>query len=239
MKQIGEFTGFSQKALDFLHDLANNNNKAWFDEHKQIYEQEILAPAPAFVAALGERLKTISPAIEYDTHSNGSGSMMRIYRDTRFSDDKTPYKTNVAFAFWEGPRKKMENPSFGFQFGTWGAGLYAGQWVFPKDLLPRYQQAVDQEMTGTALVEAINQVRSAGVYAIAGEQYAKVPRGYATDHPRADLLRYKGLHVSSPQIDRAVLCTPALVDVIFDHCRQMAPVQQWLVQVERQALIGS
>lgn len=239
MKQIGEFTGFSQQALDFLNELANNNNKAWFDEHKQIYEQEILAPAPAFVAALGERLKAISPDIEYDTRSNGSGSMMRIYRDTRFSDDKTPYKTNVAFAFWQGPRKKMENPSFGFQFGTWGAGLYAGQWAFPKDLLPRYQEAVDHETTGQALAAVIQQVRNAGAYTIEGEQYAKVPRTYAPDHPRADLLRYKGLYVSSPQIDRATLCTPALVDVIFEHCRKMAPVQQWLVQVERQGMTGS
>lgn len=233
MKKIDEFKGFSPKALAFLEELARNNDKQWFDEHKPIYEQEILAHVPAFVAALGERLQTISPAIVYDTRTNGAGSMMRIYRDTRFSEDKTPYKTNVAFAFWEGTRKKMENPSFGFQFGTWGAGLYAGQWVFPKDLLPRYQQAVASPTGGAALTEAIEQVRSAGAYTIQGDQYAKVPRGYAADHPRADLLRYKGLYVSSPQIERQVLFTPALVDVIFDHCKKMAPVQQWLVQVEQ------
>ena len=233
MKVVRDFQGFSQKALTFLEELANNNTKAWFDEHKAIYEQEILAQVPAFVAALGECLKTISPAIEYDTRANGAGSMMRIYRDTRFSDDKTPYKTNVAFAFWEGPRKKMENPSFGFQFGTWGAGLYAGQWVFPKDLLPRYQQAVAHPTTGAALVDALAQVRAAGAYVIQGEQYAKVPRGYTVDQPRADLLRYKGLYVSSPQIDRALLLTPALIDVLFTHCQKMAPVQQWLAQVER------
>jgi len=236
MKAVSEFKGFSAKALTFLDDLANHNHKAWFDEHKQIYEEEILAQAPAFVTALGERLQTIAPAIVYDPRVNGAGSMMRIYRDTRFSDDKTPYKTNVAFAFWQGPRKKMENPSFGFQFGTWGAGLYAGQWVFPKDLLPRYQQAVDQEATGSALLEAMSQVRQAGPYVIQGEQYAKIPRGYTADHPRAELLRYKGLYVSSPQIDRNVLLTPALIDLLFAHCQNMAPVQQWLVQVEHRTL---
>lgn len=233
MKPAREFQGFSLAALTFLDELANNNTKAWFNEHKSIYDEEILAQVPAFVTALGERLQTISPALEYDTRINGAGSMMRIYRDTRFSDDKTPYKTNVAFAFWEGPRKKMENPSFGFQFGTWGAGLYAGQWVFPKDFLPRYQQAVVHPTTGPTLVEAMTQVRAAGAYVIQGDQYAKVPRGYAADHPRAELLRYKGLYVSSPQIDRSVLLTPALVDVLFAHCQKMAPVQQWLAQVER------
>ena len=227
----GQFPGFSQAALDFLENLAANNNKEWFDEHKEIYQKEIIALVPAFVAALGERLQQISPGITYDTRTNGAGSMMRIYRDTRFAKDKTPYKTNIAFAFWEGPRKKMENPSFGFQFGTWGAGLYAGQWVFPKDLLPRYQQAVADDKQGAALETVIAAIENAGAYSVQGEQYKKVPRGYPADHPRADLLRYKGLHVSSPQLEPGILLTADLVDVLFDHCRKMAPLQQWLVQL--------
>lgn len=229
-----EFPGFSQTVFNFLDELAANNNKAWFDEHKEIYQQEIIAKVPAFVAALGERLQEISPAIVYDTRTNGAGSMMRIYRDTRFSKDKTPYKTNLAFSFWEGPRKKMENPSFGLQFGTWGVGLYAGEWGFAKDLLPLYQQAVDEEQRGTELAEILAQIQQAGAYEIGGEQYKKVPRGYPADHPRVDLLRYKGLHASSPQLDRSVMLTPECVDILFTHCQIMAPLQQWLVRLENQ-----
>ncbi len=135
------FSGFPEDALTFLHELSDNNEKSWFDANKQRYHDAILAHVPAFVTALGQRLQSeISPGIVYDTRTNGAGSMMRIYRDVRFSRDKTPYKTNMAFIFWEGPRKKMENPSFGFQFGTWGGGLYGGVFGFTKELLDAYRQ---------------------------------------------------------------------------------------------------
>lgn len=227
-----EFSGFSPAVLEFLDGLEANNNKAWFEEHKEIYQQEIIAQVPTFVTALGERLQTISPGITYDTRTNGAGSMMRIYRDTRFSKDKTPYKTNLAFVFWEGPRKKMENPSFGLQFGTWGCGLYAGQWRFARELLPGYQEAVADDERGAELAHIIAEIQGAGDYTVEGEQYKRVPRGYPADHPRSHLLRYKGLHVSSPQLDREVMLTPQCVDVLFRHCQTMAPLQRWLVRLE-------
>lgn len=137
------FAGFPAGVLAFLHELSQNNDKAWFEANKHRYTEGVLAHAPAFVTTLGERLQAeISPGITYDTRTNGAGSLMRIYRDTRLSKDKTPYKTNVAFAFWERPRRKMENSSFGFQFGTFGAGLYGGMWNFPKDMLEPYRNAV-------------------------------------------------------------------------------------------------
>lgn len=227
-----EFPGFSPAILEFLDGLEANNNKEWFEEHKEIYQQEIIAQAPAFVTALGERLQEIFLGITYDTRTNGAGSMTRIYRDTRFSKDKTPYKTNLAFIFWEGPRKKMENPSFGLQFGTWGLGLYAGQFGFSKELLPRYQEAVAENKRGDELTQIIAQIQGAGDYAVEGEQYKRVPRGYAADHPRAHLLRYKGLRVSSPQLDRSVMLTSQCVDLLFAHCQTTDPLQQWLVRLE-------
>ena len=227
------FPGFPEDALRFLYELSQNNDKSWFDANKQRYQESILAPAPAFVAALGERLKEgISPNIVYDTRVNGAGSMMRIYRDVRFSKDKTPYKTNIAFSFWEGPRKKMENPSFGLQFGTDGPGLYAGVWGFAKDLLEKYRQAVLDERQGAALVAALAEVEAAGGYGIHGEQYKRVPRGFDADHPRAELLKYKGLHAFSPQFDIRKVTTPEFVDLCYAHCKAMAPLQQWLVSID-------
>lgn len=226
------FAGFSPAIFVFLDGLESNNNKEWFEAHKEIYKNEIMAQAPDFVTALGERLQAISPNITYDTRTNGAGSMMRIYRDTRFSKDKTPYKTNLAFVFWEGPRKKMENPSFGLQFGTWGCGLYAGQWSFARELLPHFQAAVDDEKRGKELADIIAEIQAAGAYTVEGEQYKRIPKGYLAEHPRADLLRYKGLHVSSPQLDREIMLAPQCVDVLFEHCQAMAPLQQWLVRLE-------
>jgi len=107
------FSGFPEEGLQFLTDLGQNNDRDWFDARKQTYTDTIVSPALAFVEALGERLQIISPHIQYDTRTNGAGSLMRIYRDTRFSADKRPYKTWVGIRFWEGGRKARQgdNPS--------------------------------------------------------------------------------------------------------------------------------
>ncbi|MEM7535287.1 MAG: DUF2461 domain-containing protein [Chloroflexota bacterium] len=226
------FNGFPKEGLHFLLELSNNNNKEWFDEHKHIYKETIIANVPSFVTALGERLKTISPHIVYDTKTNGAGSMMRIYRDTRFSKDKTPYKTNVAFLFWEGPRKKAENPSYGLQFGTSGAGLYGGQWGFPKETLAAYREAVIDDKLGSELEAVIAGIESSGDYTVESEQYKRVPRGYDANHPRANLLLYKGLHVSA-SFDLDLVTNPDLVDVCFEHCNNMASLHHWLVKLDQ------
>ncbi len=227
-----KFTGFPMDVVDFLHELAQNNDRTWFEANKHRYSEGVIANVPAFVEALGSRLQTeISQGIIYDTRTNGAGSMMRIYRDTRFSKDKTPYKTNIAFAFWEGPRKKMENPSFGFQFGTFGAGLYGGLWQFEKNFLQAYREAVVDDVTGLQLVQAIERVRAAGNYTIGADLYKRLPRGYDEESPRAQFLKYKGLHASSPQFDIEIVSKPELVDVCLEHCKNMAPIQQWLVHI--------
>jgi uncharacterized protein (TIGR02453 family) len=228
------FEGFPADTLAFLSELSENNEKTWFDANKQRYRNDVIANVPAFVATLGERLQDgISPGIVYDTRTNGAGSMMRIYRDVRFSRDKTPYKTNIAFAFWEGQRKKMENPSFGFQFGTSGTGLYGGVWGFPKDMIDKYRAAVLDDKLGPELEAVIAEVEAAGDYTISGDLYKRVPRGYDTDHPRAELLKYKGLHASSSQFDIQIVTTPELVDVCYEQCKAMAPLQQWLVRLDQ------
>jgi uncharacterized protein (TIGR02453 family) len=79
------FDGFPPGGLTFLANLEQNNNKVWFERNKNRYQQDLLAPAQGFVAAMGEALQTLVPEIQYDTRANGSGSLMRIYRDVRFS----------------------------------------------------------------------------------------------------------------------------------------------------------
>lgn len=232
MSAIPEFTGFPQAGLQFLRDLSANNNKDWFDTHKNTYIETVRTPAQALVAALGERLQGISPDIRFDTRTNGSGSLMRINRDVRFSADKSPYKTNIAMMFWQGPGKKMDMPGFGLQISPFGeTGTMGGMFGFSKTMLQAYREAVAHDDLGPALVEAVDAVRSAGEYRISGEHYKRVPRGFDADHPRAEWLKYAGLHATSPQIPDDVLTSPAMVDVCFDHFKNMAPIQQWLVRV--------
>lgn len=225
------FAGFPETGLQFLAELGQNNNRDWFNERKPIYQENIVAPAVAFIEDLGERLKFISPHIQYDTRTNGQGSMMRIYRDTRFSEDKSPYKTWVGIRFWEGPGKASANPGFFFGFDATGGGLHVGMHGFDKSMLAAYRKAVDSEELGSELTSILEAVKSYRDYEIRGLHYKRVPRGYDPEHPRARLLRFNTLYASTPGIEPAVLASPDLVDVVMDHCQNMAPLQQWLVKV--------
>jgi uncharacterized protein (TIGR02453 family) len=155
--------------------------------------------------------------------------LLRIYRDTRFSQDKTPYKTNVAMMFTPEGYKRMEAPGFGLQMTPQQVELVAGLFGFSKPQLEAYRAAVIDDKRGTALVQAVGQVQSSGEYLLGGKELKRVPRGYDANHPRAEWLKYKGLHMFSPPISLEKAQTPELVDVVMDHFLQMAPIQRWLM----------
>lgn len=224
------FTGFPTEATQFLRDLEQNNAKEWFEAHKQIYLDAVQTPAVALVVALGERLQAAFPDITYDPRTNG-GSLMRIYRDTRFSGDKTPYKTNVAMIFSPAGYKRMAAPGFGLQMTPNHVELVAGSFGFDKPQLEAYREAVLSDEKGSALVQAVEQVQQAGLYTIGGKEYKRVPQGFDANHLRAEWLQYKGLHVYSPMLPLDLAYSAQLVDVVMDHFEKMAPVQQWLADV--------
>ncbi|MBN1966433.1 MAG: DUF2461 domain-containing protein [Anaerolineae bacterium] len=237
MADAAPFSGFPQEGLDFLRALTTHNDRAWFNARKQTFQQQLEAPAVALVVALGARLRdAVSPDIVADTRTNGAGSLMRITRDTRFSPDKTPYKSHLDMWLWEGSApKKMHNPGFGLRIGVEDGALYAGLLVgltgLDGPVLDRFRAAVAGEKLGPALVEAIAAVTTRPGYHVEGEHLKRIPAGYPADHPRADLLRYNGLHAYSPPIDPALLTSAAFVDAVVDHCCHMAPVHQWLVRM--------
>ncbi len=226
---MSDFDGFSPAAFQFLVELRANNNREWFNEHKQVYQEAIVEPALAFIVALGERLRAIHPDLNVDTRTNGAGSLMRIYRDTRFSKDKTPYKTNVGIVWWQGEGKKMERPGFYFHLAPESSWVGGGLYMFPPPALEAFQVAVDDPTRGAALQGVLEQLQAKG-FRIWGERYKRVPQGYSADHPRADLLKYKGLFAASPDFPPAVLGSPELVDACYDICAAQAPLQQWLLE---------
>lgn len=229
------FTGFPQEGLQFLADLAQNNNREWFQTHKQMYLDTIVAPAQAFVLAIGEGLQSISSGIRYDTRTNGSGSLMRIYRDVRFSKDKTPYKTNVGIVWWEGNGKKTEEPGFYFGLDSSGAGTHAGLHGFSKGMLHAYRDAVVDDSLGNELAEILNTITQNGRYTLSAPHYKRTPRGYDAENPRADLLLYNGLYASAPTLPEGIITSPELVDVCLEQFRHMVPLQQWLGKVRQTA----
>lgn len=225
------FAGFPAEGLHFLRDLRDNNTKEWFNAHKSVYQNAVQAPAVALVVALGERLRQYFPHITYDTRTNGAGSLMRIYRDTRFSADKTPYKTNVAMMFTPDVGKRMEQPGFGLQLSADRIELVAGIFQFSKPQLEAYRAAVLDEKRGTALVSGVEEVTTAIGYTIGGETYRRVPASYDARHPRAAWLKFSGLHVFAPPLPVEVAQTSALVDQAAAHFVHMAAIVQWLEAV--------
>ncbi len=229
------FDGFSADTFKFFQEIKENNNKAWFDANKKRFKQSVQTPAQAFVVTLGEKLVTLTDSIQYDVKLNGSGSIMRIYRDVRFSKDKTPYKTNLGIVWWEGEGKKTEAPGFYFHMSADELWMGGGLYMFPKDFLPKYRAAVIDDELGGQLEHVIAELGAMG-YAVNGDQYARVPRGFDKEHPRAELLRYKGLTTGSGQLRKEEAFSAEFVNTCFAHCQNIALLQQWLAKVSRSAL---
>lgn len=232
MSREREFEGFPKAGLTFLRSLAKNNDRGWFEAHKKEHEETILAPSKAFVTVMGERLREISRGIRAEPKVNGS--LFRLNRDTRFSADKAPYKTNVGIFFWEGRRKRMECPGFYLHLEASSLMLGVGMYMFPKELIGVYRDAAVDRKLGPALREAIDAV-GAERFGQAGcgmpiERYKKVPPGYDASHPNAELLKLKGLHAGVEEKIPAVLHTPAFVDYAFERWSRLAPIHHWLVK---------
>jgi len=229
------FLGFPDKGLKFLTGLKKNNNKAWFDERKEIYKQELVEPGQAFVVAMGRKLQKISKGVIYDPRLNGSGSIMRIYRDIRFSKDKTPYKAWMGIFFWEGKEKKMENPGYYVHVDPKETFVGAGHYHFPRQFFEAYRLAILDDRKGKELDSILTRMRRLKGVNIGSEQTKRVPRGYDADHPRAELLKYKGIYVYTDKIPRKELTTPKFVDLCYKWCEKMAPLQDWMVKVAKTA----
>jgi uncharacterized protein (TIGR02453 family) len=224
-----QFPGFPPAGIQFLIELGENNNKGWFSANKSRFERDLLEPAVAFVGAVGKGLRAFSPGIQTDLRTNGSGSLMRIYRDTRFSEDKTPYKTSIAGMWWDGPGKKTQSPAFGFHLESRGMELMAGMFQFDKEQLQRYREAVVDPTSGAELQQIVNHLSADPRYRLVGERYKRVPSGYDPQHPNADLLLYDSLYTHPREpVPIAQVTSPQIVDICISHFRLMAPIQKWL-----------
>ncbi|MDQ7024328.1 MAG: DUF2461 domain-containing protein [Anaerolineae bacterium] len=233
MSGIFEFTGIPTEGFAFLNELRENNDKEWFTDNKQRYIDFVQTPAVALVQELGQRLQAKFPNVHYDTRLNGSGSLMRIYRDTRFSKDKTPYKTNIAMLWWEGVGKKTANPAFGLQITPDSAGLMTGMHSFDKTWLTAYRDAVLDDKFGHELVEIVQTIDAAGdSYEVGWQHYKKTPRGYTDPaDARSPLLLHNALYAHVTEIPQTDVMSAEFVDVCMTHFELMSPIQQWLVKI--------
>jgi uncharacterized protein (TIGR02453 family) len=222
------FPGFSRELPAFFRELGENNTKAWFDEHRQDYQRVFAEPAKQFVAAIEPKLRRISRDLQAEPRVNGS--IMRVNRDTRFSKDKTPYKTNLSMIFPEGPTFDRARPAFLMQIDVTRLCIGAGQCAFSPEQLELYRGAVAHPKTGAALEKAISKAAESGYTNVGGKHYKRVPQGFDADDPRAELLRHAGLDVGTQRPLPNELFTADAVDYCVECFRKVRPVQKWLVE---------
>lgn len=219
------FEGFPVDALVFLDDLATNNTTAYFDEHRARYDAFVLEPARAFVDELGALLRADLPDISADPRVDRS--IFRIRRDTRFSKDKSPYKTNLAIILWEGSNRTS---SPGIYVGIESTRVFVGggSYQLDRDGLSRYRAAAAG--SPGAELSAIEAELARGGIELRGRTYKRVPRGFDPEHPRAELLKHSGVWTSVYDGDPpAELHSPAFVEFVAEAVRPLLPLHRWLV----------
>jgi uncharacterized protein (TIGR02453 family) len=219
------FAGIPRETVKFLTALSRNNDKAWFEAHREDYDAYYLAPALELVSALGPRLRKLDRDIQAVPKVNGS--VMRIHRDVRFSKEKTPYKDHLDLWFWSGDKKGWDSSGFFFRLTPKRLMLGAGMHGFMPPVLARYRAAVLDAKRGPALAKIVDKVKKAGL-AVGGETYKKTPRGIAEDHPRAALLKHGGLFGGWEGAHPKELGSAKLIDFIADRMGTIAPIHAWL-----------
>jgi len=229
MTEPAGFSGFTTETVRFFSALRKNNNRPWFEEHRAAYEERVLAPAKLFVTAMGERLRTIAPGVVAVPAVNKS--IFRIYRDTRFTLDPTPYKTHLGIYFWEGARPKMESAGYYFQIEPPTIVLGGGMYMIPDKLLGRYRRDVVDRKRGPEIRKIVEGLRSLAGFTVEGEHYKRVPAGFDPGHPNADLLKHNGLYASFEAKIPEELYSGRLVDYCFERFEPVAPLNRWLMKL--------
>jgi uncharacterized protein (TIGR02453 family) len=199
------FTGWPAEALEFYEGLQADNSKSYWTAHKATYDDKVYAPMVALLAELEPEF--------------GAGKIFRPYRDVRFSPDKTPYKTAIAATLERGGYVQLSADGLAA-----GSGMY---WMAP-DQLVRYRAAVANDRTGTELEQLIKVLEKHKISVEAHDRLKSAPRGYPKDHPRAELLRYKGLIAWQNWPAAAWLGTRRAKDRVVGFLRNSAPLKEWL-----------
>ncbi len=217
---------FTSDLFRFLSELETHNNRDWFQANKERYEKSVRDPFLQFVTDLQPRLKKISPRFVADPRPVG-GSMMRIYRDTRFSKDKTPYKTSVMATFWHDKSKEEAAPSFYMRLHPGDSATGGGIWHPEPVALKKIRKAIVDRTTQW------KSIRTGKVFGtscgMAGESLKRPPTGFAADHPFIEDIKRKDFAVTMPLDDKTVVSASFMDDVV-DSFRATTPFLEFLTR---------
>jgi uncharacterized protein (TIGR02453 family) len=215
------FEGFPKEGLTFLKQLKKNNTREWFAQHKSEFENFVKLPMQCFISELKTPMSKLAPEMEINPKKN----IFRIYRDTRFSKDKTPYKTHVAAVFhlkghWE--------DSAGYYVHVEPGQIYVGGGIYMPDAdqLKKIRAAIaNRPKEFLAVVESAKFKKVFGK--IEGEKLQRAPLGYAPDHPMIEWLKHKQLY-TGVEWDEKECLTSMFVEKVMGVYKELYPFIRFL-----------
>ena len=217
------FQGFGKDALNFLNALAGNNRKEWFNEYKQDYEDWIRTPALQFIESMQEPLQKISPHFVAVAKKSG-GSMMRPYRDTRFANDKSPYKTNVGIQFRHEAGKDVHAPGFYIHIEPGGCFIGSGIWKPDNTALTKIRTAIVEHETEYRGILKSSALKS---FSWEGDSLVRPPKGFDSDHPLISEVKRKDFLVAKP-FDEQIIFTSSMTKTLAKELAKTRDLMRFL-----------
>ncbi|MBI3479304.1 MAG: DUF2461 domain-containing protein [Nitrosomonadales bacterium] len=217
---------FTQQTFTFLADLAQNNERTWFEAHQQDYENFVRTPALDFISDMSDEMHAISRHYLAQPKKIG-GSLMRIYRDTRFSKDKTPYKTNIGIQFRHETAKDVHAPGYYLHIATDGCFVGAGVWHPDANVLFKIRCAIAEKSAAWLAARDAEKFRTS--FMLAGDALINAPRGFAKDHPLLDDLKRKDFIGIAP-LTPAAIKAKNLPMQVAEHFQNATPLMRFLCQ---------
>lgn len=215
---------FGPELFAFLDQLARNNRREWFQANRSRFEEDVRAPVLRFIEAFAPRLHRISDRFVADSRPSG-GSMFRIHRDTRFSRDKSPYKTWVAVQFRHVQGRDVHAPGFYLHIQPGNTFAGAGLWHPDRTVLAQVREAIAD--TPDRWRHAVGGRTFRARFERTGDALKRVPRGFPADHPAADELRRKDF-IALTRFDDDELFATTFLTSLAGRFRLAVPMMQFL-----------
>ncbi len=222
------FNGFKKEGIKFLEQLELNNTKVWFENNRHIWEEHILRPNVAFVEEMGETLEILVPTIK--AKPKVSGSLFKIYRDTRFSKDKTPMKDKIGIIFWQGHAHRMQSASYYFFFNTQMYYIATGIRTFKPPLLKAYRKYIQNKTNAMNLHNILEDIKQKG-YQLPEPKYKRLPQGFKEEDEYSYLSKYNAIFgFQTYEIDDTFY-KEEIVEKAFQVFQDMDELRQWLYEL--------
>jgi len=222
------FNGFTKEGTEFLKKLDKNNSKVWFENHRHIWEKTILSPNKAFIEDMGETLQIIVPTIK--ALPKVSGSLFKIYRDVRFSKDKTAMKDKIGLLFWQGLGHRMQSSSFYMHYTKENYFIAAGIRSFKSPLLKTYREYIKHEKHRDSLHLILEELKSKG-YNYSPEKYKRVPKDFTGDESHLYLTKFDSMFSYIEYELDDIFYSVELLDKLFKIYDDMKDLQTWVYEM--------